>query len=256
MTRPIERLAGLLRENAFLVFALLALGLLATFGSRWIRSGRNAPPPRKTMQFTVVTVQPREIPKPPPPPPPVVPPKMVEPEKATRVELKPSDIPPPDAPPPSAAAPAAPSAGGPPAGPLGLAGEGEGPGDAFNLVANPGGRSLLSGGGLGDGSGTGGAQIGQGTVGNRYAWYYVRVASELEDAFRKQHRLANASTRVELRVWTEPSGRVSRVELVKSTGDPAWDEAIQSVVGLRVLEPPSQDIPMPMILRLTARRLQ
>jgi len=36
-----------------------------------------------------------------------------------------------------------------------LAAEEEGPGDAFNLVGNPGGRALLSGGGLGDGTGDG-----------------------------------------------------------------------------------------------------
>jgi protein TonB len=253
MIRSIEKAASFLRAHAFGFFAGVLLALLVAFAIHWIGSNRNAPPPRKVMQFTVVNVQPQQ-PKPlPPPPPPVAPPKVIEQPQATRVELKASDIPPPDAPPPSAA----PASSGPPAGPLALAAEGEGRGDAFNLAGNPGGRGLLSGGGLGDGSGDGNAQLGSGGgTGNRYAWYYARVASDLEDAFRKKGKLMSASTRVELRVWTEPNGRISRVQLVRSTGDRDWDEAIQSIVGSRVMEPPSQDIPMPMILRLTARRLQ
>jgi TonB family protein len=66
--------------------------------------------------------------------------------------------------------------------------------------------------------------------------------------------MSAASTRVELRVWTDPSGRISKVQLIRSTGDPELDAVIQSVVGLKLREPPPRDIPMPMIARLTARR--
>ena len=170
-------------------------------------------------------------------------------EQPTRVTLKPTDFTPPDM---SRPAPSAGAAGGR----LSLAAEGEGPGDAFNLVGNPGGRGLLSGGGLGDGSGDGAVDaVGGGDgVGARFGWYYAKMVGEIEEALRTQRSLASAATRVELRVWADPSGRIRRVQLVKSSGDPAVDEAIQSIVGLKLREPPPPDIPMPMIARLTARR--
>jgi TonB family protein len=217
------------------VVVLLAL---AGLGVRWIAKNRESPPPRKVMQFSLVTVQPKPPEKPPPPPPPVTPPKVQE-EETTRVNLKPQDLLPPDEPRPAS----------PPAGPLALAAEGEGPGDAFNLAGNPGGRGLLGGGGIGDGSGGLG-----GGGGNPFGWYYAQVADELGEALRRNKRISSSSLRVELRLWTDPSGRVSKVQLLRSTGDPEVDQAIQSVVGLRLRQPPPPGSPMPMVLRVTARR--
>lgn len=221
-----------------------ALGLGA-LGVRWIGAHRQAPGPRKVMQFTVVNVQPQQA-RPLPPPPPVAPPKVQEQAEpqANRVELKATDIPPPDAPPPSSAPPAG--------GPLSIASEATGAGDAFNLAGNPGGRGLLTGGGLGDGSGDG--QLGGGSAASRYGWYYSRLAAGIEDEFRRQKDLVSAATRAEVRVWVDPAGVVTRVQLVRTTGNPRLDQAIQSVVGLRFREPPPDDLPMPMILRVTARR--
>jgi len=243
MDRRLEALANFLRANGLSVAAGLALVGILAVGVRFIASNRDGPPPRKVMQYTLVNVQPQVQPKPPPPLP-VPQPKVQEEPETERVVIRSTDIPPPNAPPPTP--------GGPAAGPLALATEGTGPGDQFNLVGNPGGRGLLSGGGLGDG--TGGEGLGGGSLAARYGWYYARIASEIEEAFRRQKVLNSASTRVELRVWADPSGRITRVELVRSTGDPRLDEAIHSVVGLRLKEPPPPDIPMPMVARLTARR--
>jgi TonB family protein len=236
-----DRAAGFLRANAFGLGVGVVLLALAVLAVRWIVQQRGGPPPRKVMQYTVVNVQPPPRAPPPPPPPPVTPPKVEEREETTRVDLKPADLLPPDVPPPPAA------------GPLALAAEGDGPGDAFNLVGNPGGRALVGPGGIGDGSGGEGG-VGGGGAGSRFAWYYVRVATEIEDAFRRHKVLAAAAARVELRVWVDASGRIQRIQPVRSTGDPRVDEAIQSVVGLRLREPPPREIPMPMIARLTARR--
>ena len=79
------------------------------------------------------------------------------------------------------------------------------------------------------------------------------MASAIEDVLRRNKVVTSASTRVEVRVWTDPSGRISRIELVHSTGDAALDAAIRASAGLRV-QPPPADVPMPMILRVTARR--
>jgi TonB family protein len=195
------------------------------------------------MQFTRVQVAPPpQAAKPPPPPPTPQPQKVVE-TPSTRVDLKPMDLP------PEAPRPAAPAAG-----PLALAEAAEGPGDGFNLAGNPGGRGLLSGGGLGDGTGTG--LGGEDDLARRFGWYYARIASEIEETLRRNKQLTTASVRVELRVWADASGRIERVQLVQSTGRPDLEAALQSVVGLRLKEPPPPDLPMPMIARFTARRPQ
>jgi protein TonB len=240
MSRKLDTVASFLRTNALAVGAgAVLLGTLG-FGIRWISSNRDAPAPRKVMQYTMVNVQLQAPPKPPPPP--VAQPKVEEQVQTERVEIKATDIPPPDSPSP-----------GPAAGPLALATEGDGPGDQFNLVGNPGGRSLTGGGSFGEG--TGGDGLGGGSSpGARFGWYYGRIAKEIEDAFRRTKAVSAAAVRVEIRIWADPSGRITRIELIRSTGDPRLDDAIQSVVGLRLAEPPPRDIPMPMIARLTARR--
>src|SRR5215813_4629456 len=179
MRARIDRAAAFLRANAGLIGAGVVVLSLAGFAVRWIATNRGAPPPRKVMQFTVVNVQPGQPPRQPlPPPPPRMPPPKIVEQQTTRVNLKPTDmVAPPD---PTHA----PNPGG--GGRLALAAEGEGPGDACGLSGNPGGRSLLGGGGLGDGSGEG---VGEGGPGSRYGWYYAQMASELEDALRHVKRV-------------------------------------------------------------------
>jgi TonB family protein len=247
MTERSNRIGDFLRNHGLALGAGGVLMLGGVFVAHWIASSRNAPPPRKMIQITAVRLQPQPQVKPPPPPlQPVVQPKVVDQQPTNRVDIKQVDIPPPDAPPPSSA----PSAGG---GRLALAAEGEGPGDAFNLVGNVNGRGLLSGGGLGDGTGDGDG-LGGGDGSARFGWYYARIASDIEEAFRKQKKLNSASARVELRIWADEGGRINRVQLLKSTGNADLDEALRSIVGLRLKQPPPQDIPMPMIARFTARR--
>jgi outer membrane biosynthesis protein TonB len=244
-------MAEILRAHGVSLGVGLALLVLAALGIRWIAGQRGEPPPRKTMQFTMVKVEQAPPPRPPPPPPAAPPPKAIEPEQTTRVEIKATEIPPPDAPPPSSAPQGAPAAG-----PLALAAEGDGPGDAFNLAGKPGGRGLLSGGGLGEGTGDGELGGGGGGAGARYGWYYGKIRNDIERALRSSKKLARASTRVEIRIAADASGHLSRVELLRSTGDPEQDEAIRSLLGLRVSQVPPGDVPMPFILRFTARRPQ
>jgi TonB family protein len=60
----------------------------------------------------------------------------------------------------------------------------------------------------------------------------------------------------QVRIWADSSGRVTKVTLAKSTGDPAMDEILttQTLRGLRLAEAPPQGMPMPITLKLTARR--
>jgi hypothetical protein len=209
---------------------------------RFIMNARTTPAPRKVMQFTVVNVQPPAVRPPPPPPPPVQQPKEVEPAR-TRVDLKPTDFVPPEA-------SRAPAGGG---GRLSLGTEAQGAGDAFNLAGNPGGHGLLSGGGLGDGDGEGGG-LGNG-AGERFGWYYTQVGDQIEVLLRKSKALGALSARLEVRVWVDASRRL-RVEPVKSDQDPRVLDALHELEGKTVRDLPPEGTPIPMILRITARRPQ
>jgi hypothetical protein len=245
MNRRLEKTVELLRANGLAVGFGVVLVVAAVFAVRWIAKNREAPPHRKVMQFTVVQVQPTPQPKPPPPPPPppTTQPKIEEPD-STRVEIKATDIPPPEAPPPQSA---------PAAGPLALAAEGDGPGDAFNLAGNPGGRGLLSGGGVGDGSGARAGLGGEYDPMARYGWYYGKVASRLQEAF--QRTSCSRARRSRWRCASGRTGRVNRLELVRSTGD-SHDAAIRRTRSACGSRRPRPRRPMPMILRITIRRPQ
>ena len=76
-----------------------------------------------------------------------------------------------------------------------------------------------------------------------------------KSALRAHEKTRNAVMQVEIRLWADASGRVSRVQLVSSTGDSALDAVIRNEVfgGLVLREPPPKDMPMPMVTRVTAR---
>jgi TonB family protein len=237
----LDGLAESLRENRVAIGAAVALVALALAGARWVVRSRQEPVQKRVLTITGVILKPDPPPGPPPPSPaPRVEPRVEEPQSRL-VEVKSSDIPPPDAPRPS---------GDPPPGPLALATAATGEGDAFNLVGNPGGKGLLGTAGSGDGTGIGNGGDGS----SRFGWYFGRIAFAIEDSFRRMDRTRTAQTRVELRVWADAAGRITRVELLRSTGNAELDEAIRSIVGLTLREPLPQDIPMPVVYRFTARR--
>lgn len=193
-----------------------------------LRSG-DSEPPRKIPEIHLVTIQPPPPPPPPPPPQQLPQPKMVEQTPMKEPESKPLEKPK-DAPKPEA----------PPPGPLGLDAKGEGPGDAFNLAGRPGGNGLL-----GDGGG-----------GSRWGWYASLVQTQIAEALRQNDKTRNAKLRIEVRLWSDANGRIDRVQLLNSTGDPAIDDAIKNQVltGLMLREPPPKDMPMPIVARLTERQ--
>jgi membrane protein involved in colicin uptake len=124
--------------------------------------------------------------------------------------------------------------------PLGLDQAPTGPGDQFNLAGRPGGRGLLGGGG----------------GGSRWGWYATIVQQQIEAALRANPKTRNVIIQVQIRLWADGTGRISRIQLVSSTGSPEIDAAISSEVltGVMLREPPPTDMPMPMTARITARR--
>lgn len=218
---------SLLRYGAALALIAVLIGGVVYFFS----GHDDLPPPHQLREFTVVNI----VPPPPPPPPPPMPeqkmveqPKMAEPEfKEDKPVEKPRDEPIKDA------------KNSEPPGPLSLDAKAVGPGDLFNLGSKPGGSPYGGGGG-----------------GSRWGWYASIVQAQIEAALRGNSKTRNATMRVEIRLWADATGRVSRIQLVSSTGDAELDAAIRDNVlgGLMLREPPPRDMPMPMITRVTAHR--
>jgi protein TonB len=193
-------------------------------------------PPAKVQPVTFVKLLP-PVPTPTPPPPQQSTPRpqeMVEQKQMMEPETKPVH---PDEKPKEENKKQAPP------GPLGVNAKGEGQGDAFGLVGRPGGNGLLNGGGGGSGS--------------RFGWYASQVQSRIEQALRDNGHTRGASIPgLRVRIWADNTGRVTRAQLIGSTGNAAIDSAITNEVltGLQLQEPPPSDMPMPIVLRVTAHR--
>ena len=72
---------------------------------------------------------------------------------------------------------------------------------------------------------------------------------------QRNRKTRAARLNVTVKVWPDSSGRVARAQMTGSTGDPSLDSAIRDEVlnGLQ-LQPPPPGMPMPITLRLAARR--
>jgi protein TonB len=214
-----------LRYGAALAVIALFLGGIVYF----LVGHDDMPPPRQIRELTMVNIVP-----PPPPPPPMPEQKMLEQPKMAEQEFKedkplekPKDKPVKDA------------KNAEPPGPLSLDAKPVGPGDLFNLGGKPGGNPYGRGGG-----------------GSRWGWYASIVQAQIESALRSNPRTRNAVMQVQIRLWADGSGRVSKIQLVSSTGDAELDTIIRNDVlgSLMLREPPPKDMPMPMVTRVTARR--
>jgi len=59
-----------------------------------------------------------------------------------------------------------------------------------------------------------------------------------------------------VRIWPDNTGRITRATLASSTGDAALDAALRDDVlsGLQLSEPPPADMPLPIVMQLTAKK--
>jgi outer membrane biosynthesis protein TonB len=130
----------------------------------------------------------------------------------------------------------------PPPGPLGLDdAAAEGPGDLFNLAGRPGGRGLGEGGGR---------------AGTRWGWYATIITQQVEAALRANPKTRHLVGQVQVRLWADGAGRVSRVQIVSGSGNAEVDAMISGHVlgGIMLREPPPADMPMPIVTRITGRK--
>ena len=214
---------GFLRRYGIVMGVAAVIIIVGVTVARQLASSRT-PPPRREQEITMVKLLPPPLlPPPPPPPPEVQEQKMIEQTPVDDKESKPDDKP----------APPSPS--------LGTGIKGNGPADGFGLSGSGGNGSL-------GGSG--------GHVGSRWGWYAGEVQAAIGDALRKNDHTRNAGFRDEIRVWLDRTGRVTRAQLVSSTGDPAFEQAIKdnALNGLQLPDPPPAGMPMPIVMRVTALR--
>ena len=148
---------------------------------------------------------------------------------------------------PDEASKAAPTASESPG--LGTSIQGNGGPDAFGLQAGGSGFGIV--GGTGKAGSHGGSN-------SRWGWYASQVQTTISEALQNNGHTRNADFHVVARIWSDRTGRITRARLAGSTGDGALDGALTNevLVGLALQEPPPDGMPMPIVLRLTARRSQ
>ena len=173
--------------------AVSAVTLAAAYGLFTVVSGDHSNHKRVVETIAIRVMPPPPEVKPPPPPP-----KIVEQPKIQQPIDKPQTPKPVDAPPP---------------GPLALDAKG-GPGsDSFGLGGKQGGSDFLSGGG--------------GTRGGHFA---VMIVSQVERRLHEDEKLDSSRFKATVKIWFSPAGKVSRVEVLHSTGDHDTDERIRQAV--------------------------
>ena len=190
-------------------------------------SSAGGPAMRKPPEL--VAIKPITAPTPPPPPPQQPPPTAPRPQEMTT--LNPDDLKDPD-PTPQDASPA-----------IGTNIAGPGGPDGFGLGRNAGGSAL---GGSSKGGG-GGTKIGA---------YGSKVKEAVMEALKSDPALRDAVfENIEPVVWLDRRGRVRRVDLPQSTGNPSYDNAIRSrLVGMQMSEPPPDNQSVRFYLKVSSRR--
>jgi protein TonB len=178
-----------------------------------------APTPKKVVQQV-------QLIRPPPPPPqverPPEPPK-VDDEKIPEPEQQPTPETPSDQPPPGDL--------------LGLDADGGAGGDGFGLVGRKGGRDLLASGG------------------DRFAWYAGVLKDDLLSFLSEHPDVRQRAYSVNIRLWLDGGGAVTRVALSSSTGDHDLDRELQKLLGgmEKVAQAPPADMPQPVQIRIVSR---
>lgn len=122
----------------------------------------------------------------------------------------------------------------------GIAGNGP---DGFGLTRGGSGNGKIGGTGKRGG-------------GSRFGWYAAKVQSTIADALRRNSSTRKAVLSLQVKIWADADGRITRAQLVGTSGDPAVDAALknQILTGLQLPQAPPAGMPMPINLRITARK--
>jgi periplasmic protein TonB len=171
---------------------------------------------------------------PPPPPPPPPPPQEVPPEPETVKEDVPQDTPPE----PTPDAPAA----------VAIDAAGEAGSDAFGIRAG-------AGGGMGAPS-TFGTSTGPATAPSVSDGFYGRYLSgALQDVIQDSDRINRQVFTADVNIWIDPSGKVTRAEIIRSSNDSNRDKMIIGLLQeVRGLDTPPTSIRFPQRITIRGRK--
>ena len=193
------------------------------FAAKQFSTSRPAPQKQETQIVAFIPPPP----PPPPPPKPTPPPEIVQEKKPMIVqdEIKEPEEKPDDKPQPPADKPAT---------------NIKGPGGDPNLATSGGGNTF------------GGPAKKRGS---QFGWYAGPVQNRVAEALRNNRATRAAKLDgVLVKIWPDSNAKISRVEFKTGTGQPALDDAIrQALFGLSLDAPPPADMPLPIILRLSAK---
>jgi periplasmic protein TonB len=223
-------LAWLLRNKLVIAITAVVGGVVVALISGSSGRPKHTKPP--AMQMVAIALPP---PPPPPPPPPRREPEpapmqeeqmMIPQETVTEADAKPDEAP----------APADAS--------LGTGIKGDGPADGFGLGTS--GSGNFFGGGTGRTAGGGGS---------RWGWYAGQVQSGIQTALSSHPRTRALALDTRVRVWLDANGRVERVEVPRSDAAPDVIEAVRAaLLGVQLRQSAPEGMPMPIVLRISARR--
>lgn len=173
------------------------------------------------------------LPPPPPPPPPPPQPKPPEPlEKANPV---------PSVEPKPAAAPAAPA-------PVSINGPAQAGTDSFGLQAGNGGGSGGGGGGTCVGANCGGGGMGE-------TFYRRYISAVLQEKVQRDDRVNRLLFAADFGITIDPNGRITQVEILKSSGNDARDQMIKTILlAVTNLDPPPPVVKFPQRITVRGRR--
>jgi TonB family protein len=90
----------------------------------------------------------------------------------------------------------------------------------------------------------------------RWSAYAGQVKSRIGQVLESNPKTRKARMTIVVHVWLDDTGRITRAKLDGSTGDSAVDAAIRDEIlpGLQISGAPPQGMPMPINMRITARR--
>lgn len=172
---------------------------------------------------------------PPPPPPPPEPPKEPEPPVEEKI-VEPQPVPEAEEVKPAEEAP--PSPADDLANPMQIDGDAQSGSDAFNVGAGKGGGMAGGGGGMGSGS-----------YGQFLAYAFQRL-------LRDNPELRNQAFNLQGDVWLSETGEVTRVELVRSSGDAQVDALVLAALRAApaLTQRPPASLTLPVRIALQGRR--
>ncbi len=93
--------------------------------------------------------------------------------------------------------------------------------------------------------------------GAKFNWYAGVVKSQIESALEKDKKLNVSQYKLVVTIWLKPNGDVEKLELSGSDAGAEIQQAIKTALENMptIREAPPQDMPQPIKLRITARKM-